>query len=116
MKKEKVNGVSFRVFQENDIVEKLGRTKEEWKLVKSYQKKFWQLLQDSEGFCVDARMLWEELGKPYTEFKKWLNKKVLNYGYVENTDFVNIEQKVDIKNTNINIHLHDPPLGLTFLD
>lgn len=101
MKQVKINGVKVKIFQKEDLIEKLGRTTEEWDLVSKYQKKFYQLLQDAEDYCVNARMLWEELGKPYSEFGKWIKKKVVGYGYVENTDFVNIEQKVDIENTNI---------------
>lgn len=101
MKKVKVNGVSVEVFQENDIIEKLGRTKDDWKLVKDYQKKFWQLLQDTEGFCVDARLLWEELGKPHGQFNKWIERKILNKGFVENKDFSKMDKNVHVENSNL---------------
>lgn len=101
MKKVKVNGVSVEVFQENDIIEKLGRTKDDWKLVKDYQKKFWQLLQDDEGFCVDGEVLCKEL-EIKDNFNTWLlgetrydkngkikwQGKLIAYRFKENKDYI----------------------------
>lgn len=78
MRKVKINDAKVRVFQERDLIEKLGRTKEEWKLVKKYQKKFYQLLRETDGFAVDTRMLWNELNNPTGEFGKWIRRKVVN--------------------------------------
>lgn len=93
--------LKVKVFTKADLREKLGFNDEEVKLIMKYQKIFPDLLQEIDGFVINARTLWENLGKPYSEFKKWYDKKVLSYGYAENRDFINIEQKVDIKNTNI---------------
>lgn len=93
--------IKVNVFTRADLIEKLGLSEDNAKVIMKYQRAFPELLQERKGFIIDARTLWEQLDKPYSEFKKWFNKKVLNYGYLKNTDFINIEQKVDIENTNI---------------
>ena len=101
MKQIKINNVKVKAFDKNDLIEKLGRTNEEWCLVKKYQKKFYQLLQDSEGFCVDARMLWEELDKPHGQFNKWIERKLIKKGFIENKDFSKVDKSVHVKNSNL---------------
>lgn len=93
MKKVTINGIKVELFKEEDIVEKLGRTKEDWKLVDKYQKKFWQLTQNSEGFSVEARALWLELGEPYNDFSHWMNRKILKLGFIQDEDYKVFVQK-----------------------
>ena len=91
-----VNGevVKVKVFEKNDVIEKLARTKEEWNLVNAYQKKFWQLLQDENGFCVDGEDLCNEL-EVKSNFNDWLLRKskgkegkLIRYRCVEGVDYI----------------------------
>lgn len=102
MRVENINGIKVKVFTKKDLTQKLGFSEEESKIIMQYQKTFPELLQDKvEGFVIDARRLWEQLDKPQGEFGKWIKRKVISRGYVENSDFANIDKSVDIGKTNI---------------
>lgn len=98
----KINGQVYKgeLFERLDILNKFNRTEEEWGLIDKYQKTFPQLLLDDvEGFIIDARTLWKELGEPQGEFGKFIKKKVLECdNYQENFDFITVEQTVDGNN------------------
>ncbi|QEK12731.1 hypothetical protein FQB35_10525 [Crassaminicella thermophila] len=77
MRVAKINDVKVKVFEKKELIEKLGFTEEDAKLVMKYQKTFPELLQDGvEGFVIDAETLWEQLGKPNGQFSKWANKRI----------------------------------------
>lgn len=109
-----INGVTYKgkAFEEDDILNKLGRTKNEWELVDKYQKTFPQLLLDNDknDFVVDGEILWRELGKPQGEFRKFYNRKIIDV-FTENVDYkkelvipkkINEDILVDVKNMNQN--------------
>lgn len=77
-----INGVTYKgkAFEEEDIINKLGRTKDEWELIDKYQKTFPQLLLDDDknDFVIDGRVLWEELGRPQGNYADWIKRKVAN--------------------------------------
>lgn len=72
-----------------------GCGKDEIEIIVQYQKQFPELLQDVEGFVIDARSLWSQLGEPYSEFAKWAKKKIIDKGFVDGVDFSSFEQKVE---------------------
>ncbi|MDK0621610.1 antA/AntB antirepressor family protein [Clostridium perfringens] len=84
-----INGVVYKgeKFERLDIINKFNRTEEEWNLIEQYQNTFPQLLlQDVEGIIIDARTLWNELGKPQGKFADWIKRKVVGI-YRENKDY-----------------------------
>lgn len=74
-----------------------------------YQKKLPILIENEEidGFCVDARKLWEQLGKPQGQFTHWANRKIVkkknktngHLVFIENIDYLTVRQKCPIANT-----------------
>lgn len=95
MKTIKINELKVKVFTKEDLKEKIKFTDDEVKLIMKYQKTFPELLQDDdiEGFVINARILWEQLDKPHTQFNKWVDRKVLKY-YEENIDFRRMDKFV----------------------
>ena len=97
MKTRQRNGIKFKVFEKEDIIEKLNGTEEDWNLVNKYQLTFPELLiEDCIGYCVDARTLHSNLvenvkeGKVGTEFAKWIKRRLLKTNFVENEDYKTI--------------------------
>lgn len=82
-------------FYKREELELYGFDKNEIEVIQTYQKNFPELLQDVDGFVIDARTLWEQLGEPYSEFAKWAKKKVVNKGFIECVDYSSFEQKVE---------------------
>lgn len=81
------------------LCEITGITKEEAKLIKRVIKTYPTILDsDGEGFCIESRTLWKELGKPQAEYQKWIKRKVIDIGFIENTDFEQIDSLVDMHN------------------
>lgn len=98
MKKVKINGVIVKVFEKKDLVEKLKLEDAQANLILQYQKNFPELLQDVDGFVIDARPLWVNLGEPQGEFNKWSKRKIVGKGFIENLDFSKIDKTVDVGN------------------
>lgn len=80
-------------------------------LVLKYQKKL-PILCDNESvdtFCVDARLLWEQLDKPQGDFSHWINRKLIKKKikgtnvlmFSVDIDFVGFDKTVEAENTNI---------------
>lgn len=57
------------------------------KAVMKYQRLFPELLKDEEGFCVNGRVLWEQLEKPYGGYATWIKQRVLKQGWKKNSDY-----------------------------
>lgn len=94
LKTIKINELKVKVFTKEDLKEKIKFTDDEVKLIMKYQKTFPELLQDDiEGFVINARILWEQLDKPHTQFNKWVDRKVLKY-YEENIDFRRMDRLI----------------------
>lgn len=88
----------MKAFTRKELIEKLGLNNEEVKLVMKYQKTFPELLQDVNGFVIDGRNLWNQLGTPQGEFSKWVKRKIVDKGFVENQDFSKVDNFVDVGN------------------
>lgn len=76
-------------------LQRLECTNEEIDIVMAYQKKLPIVLnnEDSiEKFCINARQLWNELNCPQGQFNKWVERKFLPYGFIENVDFITFGQ------------------------
>jgi phage anti-repressor protein len=92
-----INGIKYKgkLFEREDLIEKLGRTEDEWSLVEKYQKNFIQLLiNDTKDFVIDGEQLCNELGV-LSNFTDWLlrpNKgkegKLIKYRCKEGEDYV----------------------------
>lgn len=94
MKVKQINKVKVKIFEEDDLLNKLGMTKEECNLVLSYQTTFPELLQDSNGFVIDGEILCKELDIK-DDFTSWLladrkkvTGKLIKYKCVENIDYI----------------------------
>ena len=70
-----------------DELELYGFCKSEVEVIQAYQKQFPQLLQDVDGFIIDARTLWTNLGEPQGDFSNWVNRKIIKKGFVKNIDY-----------------------------
>ena len=95
MKTKQRNGIKFKVFEKEDIIEKLNGTEEDWNLVNKYQLTFPELLiEDCIGYCVDARTLHSNLvenvkeGKTGDKFPQWIKRRLSKYKFEENIDYV----------------------------
>lgn len=93
---KKGNGeeIKVKVFTKNDLSEKLGFNKEELNLIMKYQKKFPELLQNTEGCNIDARDLWKELNEPQGKFANWIKRKVISKGFTEDIDYIRFHKTV----------------------
>lgn len=98
-----INGLKYqgKAFEEDDIIKKLGRSSNEWEIINQYQKTFPQLLiDDVEGFVVDAEILWNELDKPQGEYSKFAKRKIVDM-FDFNVDYSRYDKIVGtIKNGN----------------
>lgn len=67
-----------------------------------YQKKLPILTENSNenGFCVNARDLWNQLDCPQGKFMNWVKRKFEPYGFSENIDF-KASQNCESLNTGI---------------
>lgn len=54
-----------------------------------YQKEFPELLQEHKenDFVINGRNLWEKLGRPQSDFSHWINRKIINKGFLQNIDY-----------------------------
>ncbi|MDN4093594.1 antA/AntB antirepressor family protein [Brevibacillus agri] len=102
------NGNKVKVFEKKDIVEKLGRSLEDWQLIRKYQKQFPMLtiVESKEKFPIDGEDLCKSL-EVTDHYTTWLltetkrdNKgnikkqgKLRKYRFVEGKDFFAESQK-----------------------
>lgn len=89
----------MKKFTKKDLIKKLGMDEERANLVMKAQREFPEiLLNDGNKFCVNSRIMWEQFGKPQSEYKKWIKRKVLDKNYNENVDFKRTDRIVDMPN------------------
>ena len=83
------NKIKFKVFTEEELKEKLGMREEDIQVVLEYQDKFPELLQEKEGFCIDAEKLHKQLGlkKAFTTWIKQYTDKNNKYNFLIDKDF-----------------------------
>src|SRR5574344_673021 len=104
MKIVSINKTKVKVFEEEDLVEKLKMKREDVKLVLEYQRKFPELLQDDRsGFVIDGEKLCNQLDVK-SNHNDWLLRitkgkegKLIKYNCKENIDYIN-----DWRNPNVN--------------
>ena len=106
MKTVTINKVKVRIFDEKeDLVEKLGLSEKNIKLVMEYQRKFPELLQDNkEDFVIEGENLWVQLNKPQGEYSKWFSRKIEPL-FDENKDFISVDKLVGKKNKSVVRHI-----------
>ena len=61
MKTVQINKMKVNIFEEQELKEKLQRTTEEIELIVKYQRMFPELVQNCDGFPIDARKLHEKI-------------------------------------------------------
>lgn len=88
-----VKGV--RVFEKRELIEKLSFSQEDAELVMKYQKKLPILLGNDN---IDAKTLWEQLGKPQGQFNKWIKRKVVDKNFKQELDYFTVGQNCPIAN------------------
>lgn len=94
MKTVQINKVKVRIFEENELREKLGMSEENIKLVSTYQRTFPELLQDdAEGFVINTRTLWEKLNEG-AEYATWFKRRSSKLNLVEDVDYSSIDTTV----------------------
>lgn len=91
----KIDKRGNQIFTKRELLEKLNFTEEQADIVMQYQKKLPILLGEYEGFSINARELWTELGKPQGQFNKWAKRKIKDKGFENFKDY--IEYKKDIE-------------------
>ena len=69
-----------------ELIERLGATEEEAKIVVQYEGLFPELLDEEEGFKINCEILWEKLNKPQGQYNKWFKRKVVDV-FEENKDY-----------------------------
>ena len=76
-------------FSKRQLVDQLGFSAEEAYVILDYQKKLPILVDNDsiEGFCIDARDLWTQLGCYRDNYALWIHKRMKSYNFVENVDF-----------------------------
>lgn len=87
---KQINKIKVELFEEKELKEKFRLNNDEINLIMEYQRHFPELMQKDNGdktFCIDARSLWNDLGMPQGKFANWIQRKLVNREYVENTDF-----------------------------
>ncbi|WP_129599467.1 antA/AntB antirepressor family protein [Anaerophilus nitritogenes] len=105
----KINDIKVKVFEKKELIEKLGFTEEDAKLVMKYQKTFPELLQDQEGFVIDGETLCNQLGVK-DNHSTWLlannvskTGKLIKYRMTENVDYHLAKSQTVAKGTEKNI-------------
>ena len=95
-------------FTKRQLLDQCGFTADETKIILDYQKKLPILVENdgTDGFCINARDLWEQLGLPQGKFADWIKRKIVNKKtkggvllFAANKDYVTISQKCEIANT-----------------
>ena len=72
MKEVQINNVKVKIFEDGEVIQKLGLTQKENDIIMKYQKDFPELLQDDvEGFVIDGEKLCKQL-EIKDDFNTWL--------------------------------------------
>lgn len=88
MKTVQIDKVKIRVFEEEDLRNKLNLDEKGIKLVLDYQRTFPELLQDDvEGFVISSKRLHKalEVGRDYST---WVKNRIEKYHFTENKDYI----------------------------
>lgn len=84
----------IKKFTKRQLLDQCGFTAEETQVILDYQKKLPVLVEkdEVEGFCINAKDLWNQLECPQGQFNKWVDRKFKPYGFKENVDFISFGQ------------------------
>lgn len=94
MKIVQINKVKVRIFEEEDLKEKLNMSAENCDIVLTYQREFPELLQDNiQDFIIEGEKLWNKLGNPQGEYSKWFKRKIEPF-FKENVDYTMVDKLV----------------------
>lgn len=105
------NKQKFKVFEDDELKYRLGMNDINIAIVKEYQDKFPELMIDNgEGFCIDARKLHSQLVKDAKVNKKgksivgdifsqWMKRRLNKYKFVKNEDYISVHENVNAKFT-----------------
>ena len=76
-------------FTKRQLLDQCGFNADEVQIILEYQRKLPVLVEnvDIDGFCVNARDLWKQLGVK-TQFSKWIQSNLDVGGLEENEDFI----------------------------
>ena len=76
-------------FTKRQLLDQCGFNSDEVQIILEYQRKLPVLVEnvDIDGFCVNARDLWKQLGVK-TQFSKWIQSNLDVGGSEENEDFI----------------------------
>lgn len=94
----------IKKFTKRQLLDQCGFTAEESKIILDYQKKLPILVDNDEvdGYCIDARNLWKQLGEPQGKFPDWIKRKVISKKtkggmliFVENRDYISFSQNCE---------------------
>ena len=101
MKVKSINKVKVKVFEEEDLIDKLGLTQEECNLILEYQTKFPELLQDDKSKIKSTKYLYEILGFDKTHYSRWVKRNIIDNKYFsENKDWWELAQWASSENNN----------------
>ena len=99
----------IKKFTKRQLLDQCGFSVDETKTILEYQKKLPILVENdnsTDDFPVNAKDLWEQLGKPQGTLWNWINRKILkrktkggNLIFKENVDYFTTTQKCVIANT-----------------
>lgn len=85
------NNIKFKVFEEDELREKLQMKNEDIQLILEYQDKFPELLQDDiEGFIIDARKLYGQLCIQ-KDFSDWIKNQIKNLDFESEKQYTTLK-------------------------
>lgn len=91
-------------FTKRQLLDQCGFLAEEAQVILDYQKKLPILIEndDVDGFCINARDLWLQLGKPQGKFADWSKRKIVSkktkgghVTFTENKDYISFSQNCE---------------------
>jgi hypothetical protein len=78
MKQKQINKQKVKIFEEQELREKLKLNKNQIDLILNYQEKFPELLQEKNGFCIDGRKLHKQL-EVSKAYSTWIKNQFEKY-------------------------------------
>ena len=94
----------IKKFTKRQLLDQCGFTTEETQVILDYQKNLPLLIENDEvdGFCINARDLWVQLGKPQGKFADWSKRKIILkktkgglITFTENKDYIGFSQNCE---------------------
>lgn len=90
------NKIKFKVFDEDELRYQLRLSEDDIKLVNNYQTTFIELMvENGQGFCIDARQLFNQLklNETSTKFADWIKNVFNTVECIEEKDFIRFKTK-----------------------